>query len=108
MNIDQTKVLIKTIAMMEFPDIGKDHWTMETTEWNNSSFLVRYYHSIAGTNRRVSIESACLDGKSKFEVVAYSVLQNEIINVAKRKNLMGLDFNEGIRNVKTASGRVFL
>ena len=42
MKIDQTKVLMKTIAMIQFPDIDKDYWTMETTEWNDSSFFVRY------------------------------------------------------------------
>ena len=104
MKIDQIKVLIKTIAMIEFPDIDKNYWTMETTEWNNNSFLVRYYHSIAGTNKRMSIEATCYDGKSKFEIVAYSVLQDEIIDVAKRKNLTGLDFNEGgIRNANNVS-----
>ena len=90
MKIDQTKVLMKTIAMIQFPDIDKDYWTMDTTEWNNSSFLVRYYHSIAGTNRKVSIVATVSDGKSKFEVVAYSVLQDEIINIEKRRALTGL------------------
>ena len=90
MKIDQIKVLIRTIAMVQFPDIDKDYWTMDTTEWNNSSFLVRCYHSIAGTNRRVSIEATCLDGKNKFEIVACSILQDEIINVEKRRALTGL------------------
>lgn len=112
MKIDQIKVLIRTIAMVQFPDIDKDYWTMEMTEWNDSSFFVRYFHSISGTNRKVSIEATCLDGKSKFEIVAYSVFQGEIINVEKRKELAGLDFNEGsvgFRNAKKVSnfGRVY-
>ena len=102
MKIDQIKVLIRTIAMIQFPDIDKDYWTMDTTEWNDSSFAVRYYHSIPGTHRRVSIQATALDDKRKFEIVAYSVLQDEIINVEKRKELTGLDFNEGSVDIRTA------